>query len=139
MFNAGVETLHMDFSDTVPSEEDTPWYDVTIVRNQTANTNSISFTTSDSLNESIPNNLKFNDFGENNTRTPTYNLVDGYNGEGYGNKTPGNGWGKLDIGYYGGTDGAVTEATGVTQYVESLGESGEIRMNVGFGMTKDSH
>jgi len=137
-FNDGTETLNMDFSNTTLTTDDTPWYNVTIVRNKTLNTQSITFETNDTLNDTIPDNLQFNDF-VGNTRTPTYNLVDGYNGEGFGNqKMPGKGDGKLDIGYYGGPDGNVTEATGVTQYVESLGGiDNEIRMNVGFGMMKN--
>lgn len=137
-FENGAETLAMNFSN--PNEEGRPWYDVTIVRNKTTNVNSIAFKTNSDLNASIPNEFKFTDFDENGVRTPTYHLVDGYNGEGFGdNKVPGTGHGKIDLGYYGGPDGAVTEATGVTQYVESLGseEAGEIRMGAAFGMIKD--
>lgn len=137
-FNNGTETLNMYFSHTETTNDDIPWYDVKIVRNGPSG-NTIAFTTNETLNENIPDNFKFNENEfVNSVRTPTnYHLVDGYNGEGYGDKTTGTGYGKLDIGYYGPRNDGVTEATGITQYVESLGENGEIRMNVGFGVIKD--
>lgn len=138
-FNAGVETLNMYFSNTVADEDNTPWYDVQIIRNRSNGANSITFTTNNTLNGNIPENLRFNDFNNENTRTKTDYLVDGYNGGEYGSEhTPGVGHGKIDIGYYGGRNDGVTEATGVTQYVEPLSGDGEIRMNVGFGMTKNN-
>lgn len=132
----GQETLAMNFSN--PDENGTAWYDVEIVRNKSADTHSITFTTNDTLNANIHDDFKFNDF-VGNTRTPTYNLVDGYNFEGWGHDhAEGIGYGKLDIGYYGGSDGNVTEATGVTQYVErpTNGEH-DLRMTVSFGMSKE--
>lgn len=131
-FNNGTETLNMYFSGTVATSDDIPWYDVTIVRND--NTNSITFTKNESSN-SIPASLQFDGFN-GNTKTVTDYLVDGYNGAGYDTQRDGNG--KLDIGYYGGRNSGVTEATGVTQYVGHGTAEHEIRMNVGFGMTKDN-
>ena len=130
------ETLSMNFSN--PDEKGTPWYDVEIIRNKDENTDSITFKTKNGL--VVPDEVKFNDFNENNTRTKYNYLVDGYNFEGWGHDhTEGVGHGKLDIGYYGGSDGNVTEATGVTQYVErpTNGEH-DLRMTVGFGMAKDN-
>lgn len=138
-FDNGAETLNMNFTQTTNTADDTPWYNVTITRN--TNNNSIVFETNGTVNANIPEDLRFNDFNDN-TRTPNeYHLVDGYNGAGYhpdenSGKIIGDGYGKLEIGYYGGIDGNVTEATGVTQYVESTDQNNEIRMNIGFGMVK---
>lgn len=133
-FDGTTETLHMDFSKTEKTDTDTPWYDVKIVRNKLADTNYITFT---DKGADIPDKLKFSDFNSNNTRTRNNYLVDGYNGEGDNDKTPGHAWGKIDIGYYGPKNGKVTEFTGVTQYVETRNdENGEIRMNIGFGGKK---
>lgn len=128
------EKLQMNFSNG-----ETPWYDVTIEKG--ASSNSITFTTSDTLNANINESVKFNDFGTGTSRTVSDYLVDGYNGAKYP-ETPDKTTGKIDIGYYGiGND--IVEATGVTQYVEKgeavPGTNGEIRMNVGFGMTKNSN
>lgn len=134
-FNNGQETLNMQFSGTKATEDDIPWYDVKITRNQTTNENSITFTTNDTLNQNIPTKLKLDDFNDN-TKIKNNYLVDGYNGGEYPNNRPDKG--KLDIGYYGGRDGNTIEAAGVTQYVESFNNGDrEIRMNVGFGLKRD--
>lgn len=134
------ETLTMNFSNPLWTEEDDmPWYNVKIVRNQTSGANSITFTNTDGV-ANIPGYFKFESTEfNNNERTINNYLVDGYNGVGYPDDKAAKG--KLDIGYYGITDNNITEATGVTQYVENFGnfnenKTGSIRMNVGFGMKK---
>lgn len=127
LFNGTQEELDMKFS-----KSDTPWYDVKIIKSDS--NNSITFTTTDSLNGMIDERVKFNDF-TNNTRTKSDYLVDGYNGASYDNNRDYNG--KIDIGYYG-IGNNIIEAAGVTQYIEKNSNNETIRMDVGFGMTKDN-
>lgn len=131
-FNGTKEELNMKFSENTTK----PWYDVKIIKD--GDENSITFTTSDTLNANINESVKFNDFGTGTSRTVS-DYIDKYGYDKVVYDTSKNQYGKIDIGYYGiGND--IVEATGVTQYVEKgSAVDGEIRMNVGFGMTKNNN
>lgn len=113
------QTLSMQFDN---------WYNVTIDKNM--NNDQLKFTFDGTVAD---NNYALADMASTHKEVTITNPGN-YSGQGYDNSLT---KGKLQINYYG-DNGNPEEFVGVTQYVESIPNEGEIRVNLGFGGVRDN-